>query len=150
MHHVSGLSTCTLLHATHSDPAKLTTALSGLEQPRTAKLSKEASVMHPDSGIDCQPEWCPALALSLILDWFVIWPKHQFSHFQVMLFQDGRALQSIVWPVYMSAHKAGILGLRLRTAPVQVQEPNRVCAIRLCPAAWHMPCGQHMWTSAEV
>ncbi len=57
-----------------------------------------------------------------------------------MLFQDGRALQSIIWPVYMLAHEAGILGLRLWTAPVQVQEPNRVCAVRLCPAARHMSC----------
>jgi hypothetical protein len=67
-----------------------------------------------------------------------------------MLFQDGRALQSIIWPVYMLAHEAGILGLRLWTAPVQVQEPNRVCAVRLCPAARHMSCGHHVWSGVEV
>ncbi len=125
--------TSTLLHATYSHPIK-TPALSGLDQPGAAMLSKEACVMNSDSRIEYHPDWCRALAPSLILHQLVIWPEHQFSHFQVMLFQNRHTLQSIIWPVYMSAHEARILRLHLWTAPVQVQESNRVCAIGLCPA----------------
>ncbi len=133
MYRTMHAGTSPLLHATYSNLVK-TPALSGVDQPGAAMLSKEACVMHSDSRIECHPDWCRALAPSLILHQLVIWPEHKFSHFQVMLFQNRCALQSIIWPVYLSAHEARIHRLHLRTAPVQVQESNRVCAIGLCPA----------------
>ena len=140
-----------MLHATRSQPVKSTAALFGLELLRSTDLSKAASVAHPDSGIKCHSYYCHALAQSLLFDYIVIWPKHQFSHLQVMLFQDGHALQSVIWPVYLCAHhEVRILGLGLWTAPIQVQEPHRVCAIRICPAARHMSCGHRVWNRAEL
>ena len=81
-----------MLHANRSHPVKSTAALFGFELLRSADLSKAASVVHPDSGIACHSYYCHALAQSLLFDYIVIWPKHQFSHLQVMLLQDRHAL----------------------------------------------------------
>ena len=134
MYSIMHASTSTSPPTTYSRPAQLTPALLELDRPGAAMLSKEPCALRSDSKTGCHPGWCCALTPSLILDNFVIWSKHKFSHLQVMLLQYRRALQSIIWPVYMSAHKPRILGLQLWTAPIQVQEPDRVCAIALRPA----------------
>ena len=145
---------CYIMYITAADTArshsgKLTPAVSGTDQPEAVMLGREAFAMHSDSQVECWRDWCRAPSPPLILDRWIIWPKHQLSHLQVMLCQNGRALQSIIWPVYVSAHEARVLGLGLRTTPVQVPKPNGVHAIRLCPAAQCMPCEPHAWTSAE-
>ena len=63
-----------------------------LRLPFLARKPLKKFVTHPDSRTECQPDWCPALVLSLTFNQSVIRPKHQFSHFQVMLIQDGLAL----------------------------------------------------------
>ena len=109
---------------------------SSLVQRRTAILCKEASVMHPDIGLECQPEWCP-------VDWFVIRPKHLFSHFRFSKMgmpskaSSGQSICLLMKPGYLAC----VSKLHQSKNPIEYVPSDSVLQ--------HMR-RQHVWTSAEM